>query len=252
MGTLLEPMVPALYVTQVVRLALQIQQHAIFVQMDIFRQPLVHHALNALIFAKYVVIHLNVLYAMMDIIKQVQILARNVTPPALFAQIHQQIVQAAQKDIIHLDLHAICVIALVLIVHKQLALFVQLDSFINLELNVQNVINQILIPPQIALVVLMDTIMIVEHASNVCQNVKHVLILQLVLIVLMVTTKKQTILVTNVTLHVSNVLLPHQLIAHFVKMDIIWQMIIKHVKLVIQHVKSVLKINVQNVMLDIK
>lgn len=143
-------------------------------------------------------------------------------------------------------------IALVLIVHQQLAQFVQLDSFINLVLNVQNVINLILIPPQIALAVLTDTIMIVEHANNVCQNVKHVVILQLVLIVLMVTTKKQTILVINVTLHVSNVLVPHQLIAHFVKMDFIWQMIIKHAKLVIQHAQSVLKINVQNVMLVIK
>ena len=76
-----------------------------------------------------------------------------------------------QKDIIHLDQHALCVIALVLIVHQQLAQFVQLDSFINLVLNVQNVINLILIPPQIALAVLTDTIMIVEHANNVCQNV---------------------------------------------------------------------------------
>lgn len=58
-------------------------------------------------------------------------------------------------------------IALVLIVLKRHVKFVQLVSFINPEIYVQNVINQILIPLQIALVVLMDITMIVEHANNV-------------------------------------------------------------------------------------
>lgn len=82
MGILLELIVLALYVTQLVRHALQILQHAKFVQTGIFHQPPIHLVQNALIFAKHVVLQLNVLYVTMDIIKQVQILALNVIPPA--------------------------------------------------------------------------------------------------------------------------------------------------------------------------
>lgn len=60
----------------------------------------------------------------------------------------------------------------------------------------------------------------------------------------MATTEKLTTLVTNVILHVSYVLRLHQLIVHHVKMDIIWLMIIRLVKLATQLVKNVQKINV--------